>query len=193
MMNPTLNLLGNQSKYIGDILHEATRWESMPGRREPLTKDMVVYVLDKGSTMSPADNLYTVMGDWLTLGLQTGTRYQEWAQDRTALKRVNHVDLNVDGSPTAFIESNFECRGPKELRLPTNSLPSLELISTARIAWCYQKNMDNGQVIAYAKDSSFLKLCAVSAAHRIISRAHRLGVAESNSITVFPTKRKSKR
>ena len=69
MINPVLNLLGNQSKYIGYILHEATRWESMPGRRELLTKYMVIYVLDKGSTMSPVDNLYTVKGDWLTPGI----------------------------------------------------------------------------------------------------------------------------
>ena len=193
MMNPTLNLLGNQSKYIGDILHEASRWESMPNRREPLTKDMVVYILDKGSAMDSADNLYTVMGDWLTLGLQTGARRQEWAQDRTTLQRSNHVDLNVDGSPTAFIESDFEFRGFNGLRLSTDSLPSLDLIATVRITWRYQKNMDNGQVITYAKDSSFPKLCAVNAAHRIISRAHRLGVAKSNPIAVFPTTRKSKR
>ena len=133
MMNPTLNLLGNQSKYIGDILHEATRWEFMPGRREPLTKDMVIYVLNKGSTMSSVDNIYTVMGDWLTLGLQTGARRQEWAEDRTVLNRVNHVDLNVDGYPTAFIKSDFEFRDPKGLRLPTNSLPSLDLISSVHI------------------------------------------------------------
>ena len=52
MMNPTLDLLGKQSKYIGDILHEASRWESMPGRREPLIKEMVIYLLEKGSNMS---------------------------------------------------------------------------------------------------------------------------------------------
>ena len=63
MMNPTLDLLGKQSKYIGGILHEASRWESMTGHRKPLTKDMVIYLLVKGSKMSQADNLYTVMGD----------------------------------------------------------------------------------------------------------------------------------
>ena len=74
MMNTNLNLLGNQSKHIGDIPHETTRWESMPDRREPLTKDMVLYVLEKGAAMSPVVNLYTVLGDWLTLGLRTGAR-----------------------------------------------------------------------------------------------------------------------
>ena len=47
--------------------------------------------------------------------------------------------------------------------------------------------MDNGQVITYAKDSAFLKLCAVAASLRIVSRAHRLGVARSNPIAVFPS------
>ena len=144
MMNPALNLLGNQTKNIGDILHEATRWESMPNRREPLTKDMIVYVMDKGSALSSADNLYTVMGDWLTLSPQTGDRRQEWSQDRTALQRSNHVDLNVDGSLTAFIEFDFKFSGPKGLRLSRDSLPSLDLISIVRIIWRYKKNMDNG-------------------------------------------------
>ena len=139
MINPTLNLLGKQSKYIGDILHEASWWESMPGRREPITKDMVIYILDKGSYIFQVDNLYTVMGDWLTLGLQTGARRQEWAQDRTALKQYGHVQLNVDGSPTAFTESNFEYRGLNGLRLPTDSLPSLDIMSTVHAKWRYQK------------------------------------------------------
>ena len=50
--------------------------EFMPNRREPPTKDMVVYILDKGSAMDSADNLYTIIGDWLTLGLQTGAMRQ---------------------------------------------------------------------------------------------------------------------
>ena len=101
--------------------------------KKPLTKNMVVYALDIGSTMYPVDKLYTVMGDWLTMSFQIGARRQEWAQDRTALKRVNHVDHNVDGSPTTFIESDFGFRGPKGICIPTDSLPSLDLISILRI------------------------------------------------------------
>ena len=62
----------------------------------------------------------------------------------------------------------------------------------AHITWCYQKNMDNGQVITYAKDSTFPKLCAVRVAHRIISCAHCLSVATSNPVAVFPIQYKSK-
>ena len=85
------------------------------------------------------------------------------------------------------IESDFEFRGPKGLRLLTDSLASLDFISTVRIARRYQKNMNNDQVITYAKNSTYPKLCAVRAVHRIISRAHRLGVAKSNPIAIYPT------
>ena len=87
--------------------------------------------------MSPVENLYTFIGDWLTKGLQTGPSRQEWTEDRTALKYTKNVHLNVNESPTAFIESDFEFRGSKELRLSTDSAPSLALISTVRIAWRY--------------------------------------------------------
>ena len=107
------------------------------------------------------------------MGLQTGARRQEWAQDRTALKQDFHVHLNVDGPLTAFTEFDFEYCGHNGLRLPTDSLPLLDIISTTRVKWRYQKNVDNSQVIAYAKDSTFPKLCVVAASHRIISRARR--------------------
>ena len=41
VMNPCLDITGKQSKYIRDIITEVRRWESMPDRREPVTKEMV--------------------------------------------------------------------------------------------------------------------------------------------------------
>ena len=50
MMNPTIDIIGKQSQLITDIIHECKRWESIPNRREPVTKDMVGYLIDKGAT-----------------------------------------------------------------------------------------------------------------------------------------------
>ena len=69
-MNPTMNLQAKESKFIKDILHEAYCWESMSKRSEPITKDMVSFVRNKGTFLSIQGNTYTVMSDWLTLGLQ---------------------------------------------------------------------------------------------------------------------------
>ena len=76
MMNPCLNIMGNQSNYISDIIHELKRWESMPNRREPITKEMIKYIIDKGKGLQKInpDNIYSALGDWLVLGEQTGYR-----------------------------------------------------------------------------------------------------------------------
>ena len=40
--------MGKISVFIRDILREAQRWESMPNRREPITKEIVEYIMNKG-------------------------------------------------------------------------------------------------------------------------------------------------
>ena len=49
MVNPCLDLMGKTSVFIRNILYEARRWESMPDRREPVTKQMTEYIIDKGN------------------------------------------------------------------------------------------------------------------------------------------------
>ena len=48
---------------------------------------MVIYILNKGSTMSPVDNLYTLIGDWLTKGLQLDP------VDKNGLKTEPHSSI----------------------------------------------------------------------------------------------------
>ena len=74
MMNQTLNLMGKESKFIGDVLHELKRWEKMPNRREPVTTEMIEFIVTKGKTYKDQDNIYSSMGDWLILGEQAGCR-----------------------------------------------------------------------------------------------------------------------
>ena len=90
MMNPCLDIMGNQSTYIKSILTEIKRWEKVPNRKEPVTKDMINYVISKGKTLykNNPNNIYSVLSDWLVLGQQTGFRRKEWAQDRTYFKNI---------------------------------------------------------------------------------------------------------
>ena len=123
MMNPCLNIMGNQSNYISDIIHELKRWESMPNRREPITKEMVKYIIDKGKGLQKTnpDNIYSALGDWLVLGEQTGYRRKEWAQDRTYLKKHKDIQRNIDGSSAAFILEDFEFRAKGNKRMDNTS------------------------------------------------------------------------
>ena len=90
LMNPCLDIKGNLSKNIKEILKETKRWETIPNRKEPVTKQMVEYIINKGSELKKdnPDNIYTALGNWLVIGEQAGFRRKEWAQDRTYLKNT---------------------------------------------------------------------------------------------------------
>ena len=51
---------------------------------------MIKYIITKGKKLNKfnPNNIYTVLGNWLVVGLQAGFRRKEWAQDRTYLKKT---------------------------------------------------------------------------------------------------------
>ena len=141
IMNPCLDSTGKQSKHIKDIIHEVKRWESVPDRREPLTKNMIEYIYNKGIKLAKCkkDNLYMALADWLILGQQTGFRRKEWAQDRSYVKKHKDIQRNVDGSPSAFIISDMEFRGKNNKRLDQNSTKDLQRACIVNLKWRFQK------------------------------------------------------
>ena len=74
LMNPCLDIRGNWSTHINDIIKEVRRWEKVPNRKEPVTKPMVEYIINKGLSLKKEnpDNLYLALGNWLVLGEQIG-------------------------------------------------------------------------------------------------------------------------
>lgn len=50
MANPTLNPMGKSSAFIRDILRKTQGLESMPNKREPVTKDIIEDITNKGNT-----------------------------------------------------------------------------------------------------------------------------------------------
>ena len=186
MMNPCLDIMGKQSRYISDIIKELKRWESIPNRREPVTKEMIEYIIAKGKlNKKNPDNLYSAFGDWLVLNEQSGCRRKEWAQDRTYLKKHKDIQRNIDGSSAAFILKDFEFRGNKNKRINNSSIKEVNKAVITNIEWRFQKNLDNGQVISYIEDTKYKLHCAVTASKRIYRRAKRLKIAADKPIAVF--------
>ena len=187
MMNPCLDITGKQSKYIRDIITEMKRWESIPDRREPVTKAMVEYIFNKGMMISKSnkDNLYAALANWLILGQQSGFRRKEWAQDRSHLKKFKDIQRNVDESPSAFIINDFEFRGSNNKRIDQNSNNAVNRARIVNVKWRFQKNNDNGQVISYVEDKEDPIHCYVRAAKRIRQRAIRLRQARDKPIAIF--------
>ena len=195
MMNPCLNIMGNQSNYISDIIHELKRWESMPNRREPITKEIIKYILDKGKGLQKTnpDNIYSALGDWLVLGEQTGYRRKEWAQDRTYLKKHKDIQRNIDGSSAAFILEDFEFRAKGNKRIDNTSEKAVNKATINDIKWRFQKNNDNGQVISYIEDTKDKVHCSLNASKRIRKRAIKLKISADKPIAVFTECKKNKK
>ena len=186
MINPTLDIHGKQSHYIRDIIKETRRWESIPNRKEPITKEMVEYIIHKGNeNKKNPDNIYSALGNWLVLGLQTGFRRKEWAQDRTYLKKHNDIQRNVDGSSAAFILSDFEFRLKGNKHMTLNSPSNIKRASIVNIKWCFQKNNDNGQVISYVIDHKNKTYCAIEASKKIYNRAIKHNIPSNKPIAIF--------
>ena len=187
VMNPCLDITGKQSKYIRDIITEVRRWESMPDRREPVTKEMVEHVFNKGLELSRSnpDNQYAAVADWLILGQQSGFRRSEWAQDRSHLKKYKDFQRNVDGSSSAFILGDFEFRGKNNSRIDQNSVYAVNRAHIVNVKWRFQKNNDNGQIISYVEDKENPIHCYVRAAKRIRRRAIRLQQENDKPIAIF--------
>ena len=166
MINPTIDIIGKQSQLITDLIHECKRWESIPNRREPVTKDMVDYLIDKGASKY-SDNHVAATADWLIIGLQAGFRKAEWAQDRAYVNKHGTYKRNIDSSSSAFIKSDSEFRGHKGKCLDHTKSILIDEVSTVHLTWRYQKNQDNGQVIPFAKGTLDPKFCSVAAILRV--------------------------
>jgi len=79
----------------------------------------------------------------------------------------------------------MEFRAKKNKRINNNSLVEINKAKSVNLKWRYQKNLDNGQVISYVKDSKYKKHCFVEASKRIHKRAKRLSIKEDNPIAVY--------
>ena len=51
-MNPCLDIYGKWSKQINNVITEIKRWENIPNRREPVAKEMIEYISQKGKALS---------------------------------------------------------------------------------------------------------------------------------------------
>ena len=191
-ISPLLDITGKRSKYVTDVLNEIKRWEQVPNRREPLTKSMINYIIKKGKSFSTNinDNLYSAIGDWLILGLQSGFRRKEWAQDKTHLSKFKDIQRNVDKSPAAFILEDFEFRGTNNRRLDNKNSKAISRATIVNVKWRYQKNNDNGQIISYTEDKNDPNFCYVKAAKRIRTRALKHKVQTNMPVAIFCDKTK---
>ena len=92
IIGPSLAFTGKWSHFIDAIIKESKRWEEIPNRKEPLTEDMILHIINKVNNEDNDNGIYHTMVDWLIKGTQTWYRNIEWYQDKTELNKKNIHD-----------------------------------------------------------------------------------------------------
>ena len=179
-------LMTNVSPLIKAVIREHHRWEKMPNRREPITTTMLDFWI-KRARDADVDSFPAAMADWMVMGLATGMRKSEWAQDTSLRPTKNGYNENVDGSCRAFIfeDFSFERENIKLKKPNKTSLQVRKTFDVLRIRWRYQKNGDNGQEITFSRNIKNPEKCVVQAAQRIVDRAERLGVPKTHPLSAY--------
>lgn len=98
---------------LESVYHEGSRWEKNPNRSEPLTPEIVKFLVDNSSTLHPDSASSSAYADWVVLSLQTGFRISEHAQMYSAqhMSVKSQVALNTDGTSKSFIASDIKFLG----------------------------------------------------------------------------------
>ena len=134
---------------------------------------MIIEMANLVASMHP-DSDFSAMYDWSALGISTGHRKIEYAQDSRTHFQIIHVQTEGMPKPTkqpyAFMEGDFQFLD--QFRRPLRRTDRA-FAAYVRIRWRTQKNRNNGEtkLFARAKDS---RLCPVRAALRIQERFERL-------------------
>lgn len=186
LVDPTKDTDGRRSLLVQCVLDDHTRWESMPNRREPLTKAMVKAQFARCRKLRRGPlHIDSAMADWLALGLQTGYRRGEWAQESADPGKIvrNHLGL-----PRSAIITDFVFYGPRRRQLPGGPDQVISAAATVDIVWRTQKNRDNGQRLTFAANTADPELCPVAAALRIRRRAQQLGLSVTAPLEQYRAK-----
>ncbi len=184
---------GKEHAFIGLILKEIERWENMPNRREPVTKTMVKH-LQGSCKRHHKDHLDDALADWMIVGLHTGYRRIEWAQEKepkTALdfQRADDPEKSiyaVTENDLIFRDKNNRVRHDPETMNP-GEMGGIDL------KWKFQKNRENGQVLTFAANHTDPSMCIVRAFVRIIQRARRWHVTKDTPLAIYQKSPKSRR
>jgi hypothetical protein len=129
---------------IHAIIKEVERWERMPNRREPLTTDIIHYQQLQCNESQP-HALEQAMFDWLVVGIYSGNRLSEWAQE-DHVRFLHQVRTAIDGDPMAFLIDDLEFYGENRRRMSLHdALRHSNRVQQVDVRWRYQKNGEKDQ------------------------------------------------
>jgi hypothetical protein len=157
---------------LAAVFKELERWEQMPNRREPFTVEM----LDEWTkqVQNNRDSFFSrnaALADWFEIGLFTGSRLTEWAQE-SYNKNPESAKRNMYGDTAAFCLNDIRAqtisgallRGADILSVPRDQLTKIW------IKWHTQKNGMNGEEKLYVRNPLKGGRSMITPIHNVLRR-----------------------
>lgn len=184
LMSLRIDRMGRPNIHIEKILAECERWEKMPDKREPVTQEMLQYIIDLAKRDQNQDSVINAVADWIVMGMYSGFRKAEAFQDASHAKKGTY-ERAIDNSAKAFIITDFSFRkGKARINSSHSSVITADDTDLVYLKWRFQKNGNNGEEIPFSQNKSNRDHCFVSRAIRVRNRAQRLKIKENHPIAV---------
>lgn len=184
LMSLRIDRMGKSNIHIEKILAECERWEKMPDKREPITQEMLQYIIDLAKRDPNPDSIVNATADWIVMGMYSGFRKSEAFQDASNVNKGKY-ERNIDNSAKAFTLDDFSFRkGNVRIDSSNSSVITTEDTDLVYLKWRFQKNGNNGEEIPFSKNKDNKDHCFVNRALRVRNRAQRLRIKSHHPIAV---------
>jgi uncharacterized cupredoxin-like copper-binding protein len=170
------------------MLKRVRRWQGIKNRQEGLTKTMVAALRRKHSG-DAWDSHNQSLVDWLVIGLHTGYRRCEWAQEKEVSGKRSDEFQIIEELPDRPIyavlptDIVFVDHRKRAISDPFD-VPRAQ-IAAVKITWRFQKNGDHGQTVTFSENTADRDFCIVSAFLNVFRRFSALGVDPAFPLAVY--------
>ena len=174
--------LSDRTNMCTKIIAVREKEECIAWQKNPITCEIYSALLDQAEK-SLVDSAETVVFDWFTLIQIKGLRCAEYAQ-KTQTNLEEHKYPLGKHVIKAFVPSDWKFYNSKGRLI----IDPMEVPKKMKMTFQIQKNRQNGQSIMLVADDTHPDICPVRAAHRIYSRAKKLGQSDSEPMGIFINK-----
>jgi hypothetical protein len=176
------------------------KWDLVKEKREPYTREMFATFQQQVADlerMHPSTGFLTrhsLIFDTQILGIFTGSRVSEYAQSKGSRTKVSRVPIRPGTTPSgkplpiAFAAGDFEFLSADSHTIPHELLfdnPSRAV--QVNITFRFDKSGRNYTVRKFGRGTDWL--CPITAAYRILLRAHLLDIPPTDPVCAYRAQR----
>lgn len=169
---------------VARLIADAAKFQDLPARRRPLTRQMIHYIICEGQN-APFLSFEYAMFNWLIFGCHIGPRLQEWGQD-SPNKLGYHVAPDETEILKAFCRTDiiFYDKLDRRVRL-VRSVKARKKVVTSSLRFRIQKNRQNNQQIPANRNEKNVNFCLINAELDIVRRAELLGQPDELPLAIY--------